>query len=382
MLRDWYVFFTPRALVLAAVVCCATALMFGAVPTHANAAATPQPTDTPIPPLTLYPRLGNPNDSDVKPRGPGLLLMGGGDTVDAAFLWMHDTIAGSRAASGGDVIVLRASGENAYDDYLMKLAHWNSVRSVVIGRAATAADLARVAAMVDHCQGVFFAGGDQANYARWKGTTLIAAVQRVYDRGGVVGGTSAGLAIQGEYAYDSVAADAAGENVEVTSKNAVADPAEPIISFTHDLLIYPALRGIITDTHFHQRDRLGRLAAFLAILRRDHPSQRLMGVGIDAASALVVDKDGVATLKLQGKGGSAIFLQGGEPQPIVAHRPLIFRNIGVTLLNQDGQTFDFHRWCADALHYTITVDGTKSPVYAPADPYHAPATASMNHCHA
>jgi cyanophycinase-like exopeptidase len=136
--------------------------------------------------------------------------MGGGPTVDSAFVWMHDTITGEHGARGGDVVVLTASEGDVYTDYLMKVAPFNSVRSISIGPGATPSDLARAAAYVDRAQGLFFTGGDQAHYVKWKGSPLIASVQRLYDRGGVVGGTSAGLAILGEYVYDSVAADAMG----------------------------------------------------------------------------------------------------------------------------------------------------------------------------
>ncbi|MBC5807476.1 MAG: cyanophycinase [Candidatus Eremiobacteraeota bacterium] len=336
------------------------------------------------PAVTLYPRLGSPRASGVKPRGPGLLLMGGGTTVDSSFLWMHDVIAGSRAGNGGDITVLRASGTEAYDDYLIKLAHFNSVRTIKIERNATAPDLARVAAEVDKAQGVFFAGGDQANYARWKDTSLSAAVQRVYDRGGVIGGTSAGLAILGEYVYDSVAADAASptDTVEVTTKNAIPNPSESIISFTHDLLVFAPLRRVITDTHFVTRNRFGRLAVYLARLQAADPARRqLMGVGVDEATAIVIDKHGIGTLKLQGKGGSALFVQVSKATRVVPGKPFVANGIKMTLLNRDGQTYDFNRWCANgAPTYTVNIDGNRKPIYQPPNPYKAPAGAVMQRC--
>jgi cyanophycinase len=336
-------------------------------------------TAPPPPPLIIFPRAGNQHDSGITPHGPGLLLMGGSDTVDPALVWMHDVIVGDHAVRGGDVIVLRATGTNEYDPYFMHVAPFNSVRTIVLGRGATMADLEKAASLVDRAQGVFFAGGDQGNYARWKGTPVIAAVQRVYARGGVVGGTSAGLAMLGEYAFDAVAADAAGVDVEVTTANAVADPTESIISFTHDLLVLPALRGIITDSHFVARDRFGRLAVFLGRIGAGS-SKKIMGVGVDERTAIVIDRLGIGTLELEHEGGSALFIRPTQAARVVAGRPLAVRALQVTVLNRAGQQYDFNTWCADAPTYTVNIDGSRSPIYEPADPYHAPSNAKEQRC--
>lgn len=372
MMRNWY---PVHPSTLSAIVMMAAFFVVTA------AGQTSPPAPRTLPSLSIYPRLGSTANSSIAPKGPGLLLMGGGATVDSSFLWMHDTIAGSRAGNGGDIIVLRASGDNAYDDYLIKLARFNSVRTIKIERSATKQDLKKVAGYVDRAQGVFFAGGDQSNYTHWKDTPLMAAVQRVYDRGGVIGGTSAGLAILGEYVYDAAAADAAGADVETTTKNAVHEPSESIISITHNLLSFPPLRHIITDTHFRARDRFGRLAVFLARLQ-PQSKHELMGVGIDEKTAMVIDKNGIGTLKLQGKGGSALFVRGGRAQPIVPGKPLVYSDIHMTLLDRDGQTFDFNTWCAKAVTYPVTINGNKTPMYEPANPYVAPAGTAVSSCKA
>jgi len=330
--------------------------------------------------LTIYPRAGSALDSGVTPHGPGLVLMGGGGDVDSAFIWMHDTIAGSHRGNGGDIIVLGASGANDYDQYFLKLAHFNSVQTLTIQRGATAKDLQTAASYVDRSQGVFIRGGDQANYVWWKGSPLASALARLYKRGGVVAGNSAGLAIQGEWSYDSVAADAAGADVEVNTKNAVPDPSESIISFTHNLFDWPPLRGVITDSHFVQRDRLGRLTVFLARLQQQHGARNIMGLGIDAETAICVNKRGIGTLKKQGPNGSALFLSGGTARPIAVGRPLVYTGIKVTLLDKENQTFDFNTRCGRAASYEISIDGSKRPISDPANPYKAPSTAVVRSC--
>jgi len=336
---------------------------------------------TPIParaaacPVTFYPPAGNAKPSSIAPRGPGLVLMGGGTDVDAAFHWMGVNAAGSPAGDAGDVVVLRASGGNDYDTYIHGLAHFNSVRTILLPPCSQAGAIARAASIVSRAQNVFFAGGDQANYVIWKGGPLAAAVQRVYDRGGIVGGTSAGLAILGQYAFDAVAGD---RTHDVHTADAVPDPQEPAISFTENFLSFPPLRDVITDTHFHQRDRFGRLAAFLALLRRRGHDVR--GIGVDARSALAVDRSGNATLLLQGSGGRALFVRGGTVERLQSGRPLEFRGLDVILLDRNGATFDLRRWCGAGREYSVDVNGDAKQIYSPADPYVAPAGSRSAAC--
>jgi cyanophycinase len=326
-------------------------------------------------PVTFYPRVGNPTPTTVVPRGPGLVLMGGGTDVDAAFRWTARTVAGSGSRAAGDLVVLRASGDNDYDKYIEGLARFNSVRTIVLPPCALRTEITQAAAVVSQAQSVFFAGGDQADYVIWKGGPLAAAVQGIYDRGGVVGGTSAGLAILGQYIFDAVAGD---RTHDVHTADAVPDPREPAISFTDGMFSFPFLRGVITDTHFRQRDRFGRLATFLALLRVRGENAR--GIGVDARSALAVDRHGIATLLLQGRGGRALFVHGGTVKRLEAGRPLVFRGLDVILLDRSGATFDLRRWCGDGREYTVDVNGDAHEIYSPANPYIAPAGSRYADC--
>jgi cyanophycinase-like exopeptidase len=361
--------------VCACIAAALAAFLSSAVPAGAAGAPVAKPTCRPI----FYPRVGAAAGSVVRPHGPGLILMGGSTDVDAAFRWMHRTIAGTASGGVGDVVVLRASGDNDYDAYIYGLARFNSVRTILLPPCSTPADIAKAASVVDRAQGVFFGGGDQANYVIWKKTPLAPAVQRLYDRGGVVGGTSAGLAILGQYAFDAVAGD---RTHDVHTPDAVADPYEPAISFTEDLFDFPPLRGTITDTHFAARDRLGRLAAFMAVLVAGHsvPGDRIKGIGVQERSALVVDSTGWATLLLQGSGGRALLLQGGKARQAVKGKPLVTSPIAAVLLDRSGQRFDLKHWCGDGKRYEIVVDGTHTPMYVPADPYFAPRTSTPAAC--
>src|SRR5215471_5394357 len=81
-----------------------------------------------------YFRVGNPNDVTSNTSG-GFVLMGGSTDVDAAFQWMCGK------ANGGDFLVIRATGTDAYDPYIQGLCPGiNSVATLIIPSVAAAND--------------------------------------------------------------------------------------------------------------------------------------------------------------------------------------------------------------------------------------------------
>lgn len=308
--------------------------------------------------LTVYPRQGDPLDDSAPPAGPGLVLMGGSTDVDDAFRWAQRTIAADAGTRRGDVVVLRATGADGYTSYLLGLAPFQSVQTLKLTPPATPADLAFAADVVSRAEFVFFAGGDQGHYAAWAGSPLLAAVQQVHARGGVVGGTSAGLAILGEYTFDAIAAGPTA----ITSSLALSNPSSPLISFTHDLFRFGPLRGVVTDSHFRARDRLGRLVVFAA---RQHAAglvtrtpREVLGLGIDEETALVVDASGRASLKLQTPGTGGAWAMRVPPASLTAGQPLRVDQVEVTRLTDPNlHTFDFSTWCGTGPRTLLSWDG-------------------------
>jgi cyanophycinase-like exopeptidase len=299
--------------------------------------------------------------------GPGLLLDGGGDIVPAALIWMRRRLT-SGSAHGGNVVVLRASGDSYDDPLFYGKGGFASVRTILVPPCTARSQVDELAPLVDGADAVYFAGGDQAHYAIWKGSALIAAVQRVYARGGIVGGLSAGLAIQGAVVYDSVAADRL--DAETRTSDAVADPLEPRISFTTGLFSWRALRDTITDTHFAKRDRFGRLVVFLARILHERLLRNagtIYGLGIDQGSAVVVDAAGTATV-LNGPGGRGAYLvRANLPVALAPGRPLRF-TVEVSHVARSGERFDLLRKATREPWRAVTVDGSKHPPYS-SDPY-------------
>jgi len=302
--------------------------------------------------------------------GPGLLLDGAGESGSppASVAWLHRRITGNAAARGGNVVVVRASYSDVYDQPMRQYGDFASVQTILIPPCAPRAAVNAVAPIVDRADAVYFAGGDQAHYVAWKGSALIAAVRRVYARGGVVGGGSAGLAIQGAVVFDSVTADR--RNVETTTRDAVADPLEARISFTTGLFAWPALADTITDTHFVARDRFGRTVVFLARILHDGilPGARAVyALGIDQGSAVVVDPDGTATL-LNTPGAHGAYLIRATARPdLVPGRPLHY-TVEVSHVGRDGERFDLLHKRTGEPWYRVTVDGGAKEMYS-RDPY-------------
>src|SRR3954454_13056632 len=143
-----------------------------------------------------YIRAGEPANITVHTRA-GFALMGGGTDLDEAFRFLCDR------ASGGDMVVLRAHGDDEYNAYLRGICHLNSVATLIIPNRKAAQD-PFVAETLSHAAAIFIAGGDQANYINfWMNTPVQSALNAAIKRGVPVGGTSAGLAVLREYAYSA-----------------------------------------------------------------------------------------------------------------------------------------------------------------------------------
>jgi cyanophycinase len=264
---------------------------------------------------------GDPADAPVRPSGPGLIVMGGGTDVDAAFAWQLQFVG------GGDIVILRTSGADGYNDYLYTdIGGVDSVETLLVTSPTLAAD-PYVAWTIAHAEAVFMAGGDQATYLKaWKDTPVEDAIAAVYARGGVVGGTSAGTAVLGEFVY-------AAYNDSVIEDEALLDPYNMYMTFDRDFLPLPPLAGVITDSHFTARRRLCRLIGFVARVVADGWGDPALGVGVDEETALVVGPDGVGTVL----GAGQVFLlhSAGTPQQCAPGLTLEYADLDLYTLAAD-----------------------------------------------
>lgn len=275
-------------------------------------------------------RFATGSPEDVRPRlhGPVLDLAGGGTDVEAALQAMIDEVRGCTACDTTlDVVILRASGADGYNEFLMKMHGVDSVVTLVITDRDTA-NREDVAKEVRRAEVVFFAGGDQCNYVRWiKGTKTGEAVKAVYKRGGGVGGTSAGLAIQTDVIYDACPDQSA------QSKDVLMDPFSVDVSLSQGFYTWPILRGTISDTHFKQRDRMGRLLTFIARAVHDRMGQSFLGIGVSERTSLLVHRDGTA--RVLGEGPVYLVLGDHPPEVCERGKPLTFKGYKEWIFKSD-----------------------------------------------
>ena len=260
------------------------------------------------------------NGADVAPTlaGPAHDFGGGGTDVDAALQWIIDQVRGcTSCATKVDVVILRSTGSNGYNDYIYAMNGVDSVETLVI-TSARDSNTAAVETTVRNAEVVFFAGGDQCDYVKnFRGTRVETAVESVYARGGGVGGTSAGEAIQGEFTYDGCAGSA-------VSSQALLDPYRRDITFTYDFFNWAHMEDVITDSHFVTRDRMGRTLAFLARQIRDGRASSALGMAVNEATSVVVDKQGLA--RVIGDGPANFILAEHFPEVCEPRTPLTYSN--------------------------------------------------------
>src|SRR5271157_2369523 len=283
------------------------------------AAASPRPAG----PAYEYFRAGKAETVEAR-TDPGFLLAGGGNTPDEAYRWFV------QKAAGGDAGTIRASGADAMNRVLLDAGSLNSASTLLFHDRAAAAD-PFVVEKIRQASALFIAGGDQWNYVRmWKGTPMGDAINDLVRRGVPVGGSSAGLAVLGEFAFSA-------EHDSVTSAQALANPFDERVAIASDFIRIPLLKGNVTDTHFVKRDRMGRTLAFLARLAQDGRARPARAIAVDEGNAILLENSGAA--RLSGPGAAYFLELAAAAPPAVCEpgKPLTVRHIAVYRIAAGGR---------------------------------------------
>ncbi|HVF38544.1 MAG TPA: cyanophycinase [Gemmatimonadaceae bacterium] len=174
--------------------------------------------------------------------------------------------------------------------------------------------------VLDDATAVFFTGGDQLKITSQLGCSPVCErIQEIYETGGVIAGTSAGASV-------------------MTETMMVSGNGSETHRIGGDLRLAPGLgllRGIIVDQHFAERGRLSRLLGAVA------QNPRILGIGIDENTAVIVEKDQVFTVV--GEGGVYIVDGGATSYTNITeedtNRALSLFDIKIHVLSQ-GDRFD------------------------------------------
>ena len=195
----------------------------------------------------------------------------------------------ARRIRGGKLVLATVAShkpEGYFEDYDKAFADLDigELVELYVEDRTKAGDREKLSVM-DDAAGIFFSGGDQLRITSQIGDTGIEAkVRSLFERGGLVAGTSAGAAAMSE---TMLVKGTSGESHRIG-----------------DLHMSPGLgliRDVIIDQHFAERGRFGRLLGAVA------HNPRVLGLGIDEDTAVVVEGDHLEVI-----GNGAVYVVDGQ----------------------------------------------------------------------
>lgn len=233
-----------------------------------------------------------------EPPAGRLLIVGGGSLKEDALIFQRLVeYAGGPQRAQIAVIPTASLGPPDAIYFTQIMARWKVTREQVHLINVTSTNAKEQAFNPDivdrlkNCNGVYFQGGDQnrlmgALVQDGKETPVLTAIRAVWQRGGVIAGSSAGAAVQSAKMI-SVAGlpnDSFDEGLDALDFGVTHNVARRGVLVTTGLGFF---QGGIIDQHFNQyRGRLGRLARAVSEGRVRY------GFGIDEQTALDVAPDG------------------------------------------------------------------------------------------
>ncbi|KAI0453483.1 hypothetical protein F5B21DRAFT_284619 [Xylaria acuta] len=216
--------------------------------------------------LTSQSTMASAADPIVGPVNGSLVVVGGGSLSDSIY---QEVI--TRAAGGPIIVIPTADGAPTYDQNAAGASSFRRLGASSVTVLHTydpkVADTDAFVAPLRNASAVWFGGGRQWRLVdAYAGTKTEAAFRAVLDRGGVIGGSSAGASIQGSFL-------ARGDTA--TNQVLVGDHT---VGFGY-------LRNVAVDQHLLVRNRIFDMFDILKV------RPELLGFGCDENTALVVEGD-------------------------------------------------------------------------------------------
>ncbi len=212
------------------------------------------------------------------------ILMGGGENDPEGFKYLL------REINGGDLVILSTKSKinHRYTHYLWNLAKKNNIKinsiTTVSTKNQSAAGNLEALSALKKADGIFLTGGDQYRYfSYWENTLLLELLQEKINQGIPLAGSSAGLAIMGEFYFSA-------KNGTIYSDQALRNPDSTKIHLQKDLITHPFMKNILTDSHFSQRNREGRLLSFINRAKKQY-DQTPFGIGVDENTTFIITSE-------------------------------------------------------------------------------------------
>jgi cyanophycinase len=216
--------------------------------------------------------------SQEKHKRGSLMIVGGGDTP----LTIQQRFVELAGGAGRARIAIFPMATTEYDEEAEEVLaefKWLGAETVILNMDREQAQSRSMDAILAGFNGFWFLGGDQnVLAASLLGTRALRTIEFQYEKGAVIGGTSAGAAVMTATMLTGERRTASGRINE--------DPNAVALRSTEVTPGFGLLPGAIIDQHFSRRSRDNRLVS--AVL--DNP--QLLGVGIDEETALIVRPDG------------------------------------------------------------------------------------------
>ncbi len=216
-----------------------------------------------------------------------IMLVGGGSEESGTNGWSNApyTWAVNQSLNKKVAVISYDNADNWIPDYFKALGAAEADNIKIDSK--TVADLQATYDNLMQYDVFFFKGGDQSEYYNYfKGTKTQQAIEDKFVAGGVITGTSAGLAILSKVIF-------AAQGGSVYPDDALQNFNYANITLANDFL--PFLEGYIVDSHFTERGRGPRLLAFIANWYETH-GEKLTGIGVDDRTALCIDANKLATV--------------------------------------------------------------------------------------
>lgn len=265
------------------------------------------------------------------PSSQALALEGGDALVKEALTWLVSK------SGGGNVLVLRASGGDWYNRTIWQQIGGVASVETIVTRTREAAHDPFVLDRIAKADLIYISGGNQADYVwLWQDTPLQRAINdAVRERRVPIGGISAGMMILGQFAFSAITGSVGSAEVE-------GRPDHADIALVRNLLSVPGMAHTITDSHFDTRDRLGRLAMFMArtVIDGWTRADEARAIGVGGRAALLVE-DGIA--RVVGEGAVHLLRPQDTRTSFCGDSTLPFRSVRVHRVDTRS-AFDLNSW--------------------------------------